>query len=233
MIIAIDGPAGAGKSSISQRVAEALGFQLLDTGAIYRSVAWAASRAGVAWSDAEGLGELAGRLEVRFALEGEINKIYAGLRGDALEDVTLEIRSSEMSQGASQVAAQPSVRAALLEVQRASGQAVDSVVEGRDIGTVVFPEAELKIFLTASAKERARRRRAQMIETAEHPASVPTVEELEAEIAQRDARDSQRAVAPLRAAEDAVHLDTTAMSPDDVVARIVQLARVRQSHLSP
>lgn len=233
MIIAIDGPAGAGKSSISQQVAAELGYQLLDTGAIYRSVAWAAAQEGVSRADAPALAALAARLEMRFALVDGVNRVLAGLRqGDQeaqLEDVTEQIRSPEMSQGASKVASHQPVRDALLEVQRQIGLATDSVVEGRDIGTVVFPQARLKIFLTASPGERARRRRAQLLASAEYPTEVPSLEELETDIKKRDDRDSQRAAAPLKAAPDAVMLDTTTMSPEEVVARIVHLARVRSA----
>jgi cytidylate kinase len=231
MIIAIDGPAGAGKSTISQRVAAQMDYQLLDTGAIYRSVAWAADREGVDRGAAQALARVAARLEMRFSLVDGVNRVYAGLRqgeqAAALEDVTEQIRTTEMSQGASQVARHQPVRDALLEVQRQIGRATASVVEGRDIGTVVFPEARLKIFLTASPAERARRRRDQLLASAEHPALVPSLEQLEGEIKLRDDRDSQRTAAPLKAAQDAVLLDTTAMTLDQVVERIVQLARAR------
>jgi cytidylate kinase len=225
MIVAIDGPAGAGKSSVSQEVARRLGFQLLDTGAIYRSVALMAKRAGVDEADGEAVAGIAARLRVRFEMRGTLNTVHAALDEDAFEEVTAQIRTPEVSQSASRTSAHPPVRAALLELQRRIGRAQPSVVEGRDIGTVVFPDAEVKVFLTASPLARAERRRAQLLASASDPASVPSLESIAAEIAERDERDQNRPVAPLRPAPDAVWVDSTGVSPDEVTAQIVALAQ--------
>ena len=209
MVIAIDGPAGAGKSTVARAVAAEIGFTYLDSGAMYRCVALAALESKVDPDNGEALGELAEDLEIGFD----------GLRvllGD--RDVSDEIRSPQVSATASQVSAHPRVRVAMVERQRQLIAAGDYVAEGRDIGTVVSPDSPLKIFLTASDEERARRRAA---ETGE---SVEAV--LEAQ-RRRDARDTEREHGALRAAADAVELDTTGLSQDEVVARIVALARER------
>src|SRR6266540_6740759 len=157
MIVAIDGPAGAGKSTAARLLAARLGYTLLDTGAIYRVMALRARQAGVAWDDGPGVAAFADGLELSFRLEGTVNRVL--LEGT---DVTAAIRTPEMSDGASRVSSLPEVRAVLLGVQRRIGAAGDVVVEGRDIGTVVFPAAEAKFFLTASTDERARRRTAEL-----------------------------------------------------------------------
>ena len=195
MIVAIDGPAGAGKSTVARAVARALGFTYLDTGAMYRTVA---------------LASLRGRDDVG-ALEIEIGE---AVRLDG-EDVTDLIRTPEVSEAASRVAARPEVRAAMVAKQRELMGSGDWVAEGRDIGTVVAPDAELKVFLTASPEERARRRAAELGLDAE---------QVLADQRDRDARDSEREHSPLRAADDAVPLDTTGLSIDEVVAKIVALA---------
>jgi CMP/dCMP kinase len=210
MVIAIDGPAGAGKSSVARGVAAAIGFTYLDSGAMYRCVALAALEGGLDVDDGEALGRLAERLEIGF--EGQ--RVLLGER-----DVSGEIRSPEVSAAASHVSVHPRVRAAMVARQRKLIGTGRYVAEGRDIGTVVSPESPLKIFLTASDEERARRRAAQ------------TGEDYEAVLAaqrQRDARDSEREHGALRAAEDAVELDTTGFSLDEVVARVVALARERE-----
>src|SRR4051812_42250508 len=153
VVVTIDGPAGAGKSSVAKLLARRLGYRLLDTGAIYRAVALTATARGVAWSDADGCAQLARALDIRFDFVGDKNHVYLG--GD---DVTQAIRAPEISQAASQVSAHPAVRAALLELQRRLATGGGVVVEGRDTGTVVFPAAAAKFFLTASSAERARRR---------------------------------------------------------------------------
>ena len=215
MIIAIDGPAGAGKSTISARVARELGFQLVDTGAIYRTVALEALRLGIDLDDGPTLAELATNLEFAFEFDGADNAIVCN--GTRLGD---EIRTPRVSRAASIVSAQPELRASLLDIQREIGRANDSVLEGRDIGTVVFPDADVKIFLTATPEERARRRVEQMAESGEE-ADYDAV--LEA-IRRRDARDENRAHSPLVQAEDALAIDSTSHSPDEVVEAI--LARV-------
>ncbi len=216
MIVAIDGPAGAGKSTVAQRVARELGFQLIDTGAMFRAVAWKALDLGVDVGDGEGLGEVARSLEFGFAFEAGRN--VARCNGEVLGD---EIRTQRVSEVASRVSAHPSVRQALLEAQRRMGEASSSVLEGRDIGTVVFPDAEVKVFLTASSTQRAERRAAQLIERGEQ-ADVGRIRD---EIEARDARDEEREHAPLKQAADAVAIDTTSMGVDDVVSAIVGRAR--------
>lgn len=214
-VIAIDGPAGAGKSTAARALARRLGFFLLDTGAIYRTVALRASRAGVAFSDGARLGELAADLPIRFDEEGRV------FLGD--EDVSKAIRTPEMSQGASTVSAHPPVRAALLELQRKLAARGRCVVEGRDIGTVVLPWAPLKIFLTASPEVRARRRYDELVAKGQTVDLQNTL----AEIIERDERDSSRATAPLKQADDAVLLDTSELGEAAVVDRMQALARAR------
>lgn len=209
MVIAIDGPAGAGKSTVARAVAGELGFTYLDSGAMYRCVALAARRGGADLDDGEALGTLAEGLEIE--LEGQ-RVLLDG------EDVGEEIREPEVSATASQVSVHPRVRAAMVERQRQLIAAGRYVAEGRDIGTAVSPDSPLKVFLTASAEERARRRAA---ETGE------PVERVLAAQRRRDARDSEREHGALRAAEDAVELDTTGLPLDEVVARVVTLARDR------
>jgi cytidylate kinase len=207
MVIAIDGPAGAGKSTVARAVAGELGFTYLDSGAMYRCVALAAVERGIDLDDGEALGDLAEGLEIGF--DGP--RVLLGER-----DVSAEIRSPEVSAASSRVSVHPQVRAAMVARQRQLIAAGPYVAEGRDIGTVVSPDSPLKVFLTASDEERARRR------------AVETGETLDAVLAaqrQRDARDTEREHGALRAAEDAVELDTTGFSRDEVVARVVALAR--------
>jgi cytidylate kinase len=217
--VAIDGPAGAGKSTVSSRVAAALGLPKLDTGAIYRTLALAAARAGISWDDAAALAGLARTMPLRFAgnVGGTPLQVYLGD-----EEVTAAIRTPEMSQGSSLVSRHAPVRAALLPVQRRLAE--DGVVaEGRDIGSVVLPDAEVKIFLTASPLERARRRQAEL----RTQGVERTVDDVLAEQNARDERDSTRAAAPLRAAEDATIVDTDGLTLDQVVARILELVAER------
>ena len=218
LVVAIDGPAGAGKSTTARLLAAKLGYDLLDTGAIYRVMALLARRAGVAWDDGPGVAALANGLDLRFHLDDGVNHVIVS---DA--DVTKEIRTPEMSDGASRVSALPEVRAALLGIQRRIGAAGDVVVEGRDIGTVVFPDAGAKFFLTASTDERARRRVAELA-AAGRPADAATTR---AEIVARDERDSTRAVAPLKQAPDAIPVDSSDMTPDEVVARMAAVVASR------
>lgn len=210
VVVTIDGPAGAGKSTVAKRLARRLGYRLLDTGAIYRSVALAARRAGVAWDDAEPCAAIARGLDIDFAFseKDETNRVL--VNG---EDVSALIRTPEISDGASRVSALGPVRAALLDVQRRLGAAGGVVVEGRDVGTVVFPAAKAKFFLDATAEVRARRRAAEL------RAAGRTVDEAQtqAEMEERDRRDSTRASAPLRRADDAVYVDSSAYSIDEVV----------------
>ena len=209
MVIAIDGPAGAGKSTVARAVAGEIGFTYLDSGAMYRCVALAAQQGKADLDDGEAVGALAEGLEIDFDGQRVL------LDGD---DVSDEIRSPEVSAAASQVSVHPHVRAAMVERQRQLIAAGRYVAEGRDIGTVVSPDSPLKVFLTASDEERARRRAA---ETGE-----PVEQVLEAQ-RRRDARDTERKHGALRAAEDAVELDTTGFNLDEVVARVVALVRER------
>jgi cytidylate kinase len=218
VIVAIDGPAGAGKSTAARLLAERLGYTLLDTGAIYRVMALRARERAIAWDDGPGVAALADNLELAFRLEGTINRVLVDGR-----DVTSAIRTPEMSDGASRVSALPEVRAALLGLQRRIGAAGDVVVEGRDIGTVVFPDAGAKFFLTATTDERARRRVAELA-AAGRPADAATTR---AEIVARDERDSTRAAAPLRKADDAIEIDSSALGPDEVVARMAEIVAAR------
>jgi cytidylate kinase len=209
MVIAIDGPAGAGKSSVARAVAAELGFTYLDSGAMYRCVALAALERRIDLDDGGALGELASGLEIE--LDGRRVLLDGG-------DVSDAIRAPAVTAAASRVSGHPEVRGALVVRQRALIAAADFVAEGRDIGTVVSPEAPLKVFLTASDEERARRRAA---ETGEDFESVLDAQR------RRDARDTEREHGALRAAKDAVELDTTGLSLEEVVGRVVALARER------
>lgn len=209
MVIAIDGPAGAGKSSVARAVAAEIDFTYLDSGAMYRCVALAALEGGIAFDDGEALGELAEALEIGF----DGRRVLLG--GD---DVGDEIRTPQVSAAASQVSVHPRVREAMVARQRQLIADGRYVAEGRDIGTVVSPDAPLKVFLTASDEERARRRAA---ETGEPVSDVLAAQR------RRDASDTEREHGALRAAEDAVALDTTGLSLEEVVARVVAMARER------
>lgn len=215
LVVAIDGPAGAGKSTAARALAERLGFFLLDTGAIYRSLALAAERAGIAPSDGPALGRLAASLPIRFDAQGGV---FLGS-----EEVTSAIRTPEISKGASTVSAHPEVRQALLGLQRRLAAQGRCVVEGRDIGTVVLPWAPLKIFLTASSEIRAKRRHDELTARGQDVGFAATLAELRA----RDERDTTRAAAPLKQAEDAVLLDTSALGEAEVVDRMETLVRSR------
>jgi cytidylate kinase len=220
-VVAIDGPAGAGKTTVTRRVAEALGYLLVDTGALYRCVALAAERAGISWDDDAGVAQLAGALArergIRFGRDGSGAQCVL-LEG---EDVSKLIRTQAISDGASKVSAIPGVRDALLDMQRASGEQGGVVLEGRDIGTVVFPDAEAKFFLTASVDVRARRRYAELRERG----AEAELETIRKEVEARDRRDTNRPVAPLKQAADAVLIDSSSLVIDDVVARIVGMVR--------
>lgn len=220
-VLAIDGPSGSGKGTISREIAGELGWHLLDSGALYRLVALAGERAGLSGDDMPGHAALAGTMAVRFGARADGSEQV--LLGTDLQDVTTQIRSETAGMGASRVAAWPGVRSALMTRQRAFAVPPGLVADGRDMGTVVFPDAKLKIFLTASAGERARRRYLQL---KDRDPSV-TLEGLSREIAARDHRDMSRPVAPLVPAADAVILDTTGLSVAEVVARVRQQVRRR------
>lgn len=211
-VIAIDGPSASGKGTVAQGVARALGFHYLDSGALYRLVALAARRRGIGLSDPQALAALAQGLEATFDGDQVI------LEGERVTDA---LRSEEVSQAASQVAALAPVRAALLARQRAFRRPPGLVAEGRDMGTQVFPDARLKIFLTASAEERARRRYKQLMDKGMRVSMIDLVRE----IAERDRRDRERAVAPLKQAEGAVLIDTTSLTVDEIVRAVVERYR--------
>jgi cytidylate kinase len=213
-VIAIDGPSGSGKGTVAGLLAKRLGWRLLDSGALYRLLAFAARNHGVDLTNEESLKVLAAHLDVQFnAQAGGGQRII--LEG---EDVTDVIRSEQVGAGASQVAALPAVREALLQRQRAFLEAPGLVADGRDMGTVVFPQAQLKIFLTASAEERARRRYLQL----KGKGMEADQASLLLEIQERDERDSQRSVAPLKPAPDAIILDSTSLSIDEVQNKILE-----------
>lgn len=219
MIVAIDGPSGAGKSTVAKAVAKKLGFSCLDTGAMYRSVAWLASKEGIALDDDAALGRLAWTCTIEFGhVEGD--PIPHEVRIDG-HDVTQAIRTAEIDKAVSPVSAAPSVREAMVEQQRRIGEGGNYVIEGRDIGTVVFPNAEVKVFLTASDEERAHRRVRQNVDR-----GVGSIDfdEVLADLKRRDDCDSTRKTAPLRAADDAVHIDSTGLYIEDVIDEICEMA---------
>lgn len=211
-VVTIDGPSGSGKGTVAVRVAQALGWHLLDSGALYRAVGLLALDRSIALDDVDTLTKLALNLPIDFkGLSEGVSVILEDRARDA------DLRNEATGAAASQVAAIPAVRAALLDRQRAFARAPGLVADGRDMGTVVFPQARFKFYLTASAQERARRRHKQLKEKGVDVKLAGLLEEIEA----RDARDSQRSVAPLRPAEDAVIIDSTAMPVDQVVAVVL------------
>lgn len=205
-VIAIDGPSGAGKSTVARGLARALGFSYLDTGALYRAVAWLADREGVSWEDGSALAGLVRSRRFEFDDAGALR-----VDGEAAGE---GIRTPEMSRGASIVARHPEVRSELLGIQRRLGRDGGVVLEGRDIGTVVFPDAEIKFYLTASVRERARRRHQELTRRGE----AVTLEQVEREQIERDRSDREREVSPLRRADDAIEIDCENTSAEEVVA---------------
>jgi cytidylate kinase len=220
-VITIDGPSGSGKGTVSRMLARELGFHFLDSGALYRLLALAATRRGVPLDDEAGLAALCGKLDIRFPADAAADLVL--LDG---EDVTQEIRTEAAGSGASRVAALPAVRTALLQRQRDFRIAPGLVADGRDMGTVVFPDAHAKFFLTASAEERAERRYKQLKEM-----GIESVfEDILADIRGRDERDAGRTVAPLRAADDAQQLDTTEL---DIAATMARVRDFLNNRLNP
>ena len=224
MIIAIDGPSGAGKSTVSKSVAKALGFNCLDTGAMYRSIAWYALEHGVSLEDSAALGEIARERAISFSHEPG-NPAPKQVFIDGV-DVTGDIRTARIDRSVSSASKHPEVREALVEQQRRIGSEGNYVVEGRDIGTEVFPNAEVKVFLTASAEERAHRR---VRQNADRGIGSIDYQEVLDDIIRRDELDSSRDTAPLRPAEDAVLLDSSSMHVEEVIGSICGLARARMA----
>jgi cytidylate kinase len=219
-VLAVDGPSGSGKGTLAQSLARRLGWHLLDSGALYRIVGLAAVEQGVDFDDEAGLAALAAHLDIRFAPAQPGEPAAVLLRG---RDISSEVRNEQSGYYASRVAVFSAVRAALLALQRSFAQAPGLVADGRDMGTDVFAQAPLKIFLTASAEQRAERRYKQLIDKGE---SVNLAALLE-DIRLRDQRDSERAVAPLRPASDAVLIDSTALNREEVLQRVLELAHQR------
>lgn len=220
MIIAIDGPAGSGKSTVAKKVAKLLDFHYLDTGAMYRCIAWLALERGVSLDDVDAVAELAASEPIVFAHEAG-NPLPSGV-AIAGTDVTLEIRTPRIDKSVSAVSAIPAVREALTNQQRTIAASDNIVMEGRDIGTVVFPNAEVKVFLTASPEERAQRR---ALQNEQRGFGETDAAAILADIIARDEADSTRDVAPLKPAVDAHMLDTTGMTIDEVCEAIAALAR--------
>ncbi len=216
-VIAIDGPAGVGKSTTARALAQRLGYILVDTGALYRGVALAAQDRGISWDDEDAV--VAVSDEVRLAFDSEADGTPR-LTIDGVDRAD-EIRTPEIAAGASQVSAYAGVRAALLDIQRSLGRDGGVVLEGRDIGTVVFPDAEVKLFLTASAEERARRR----VQDLQNRGMTADQNQILSQIRSRDKADSTRPIAPLRPAEDAVILDSTSIELEAVVEHVLELVR--------
>jgi len=224
VIIAIDGPVAAGKTTLSKHLADRVGFSLLDTGAIYRAVALASRRQDIDWSDEPSVATVASQLRIEFRWIDGTNQVL--IEG---EDVTEAIRTPEMSQGASLVSALPAVRKALLDLQRQLGEQGNVIAEGRDIGTVVFPHADLKVFLTARPEIRARRRHQEWLRKGIDDSYEDVLEALK----ERDARDENRPVAPLVPALDSILIDSSELSIEQVVTQVLELAgRVRAGDVS-
>jgi cytidylate kinase len=216
--ITIDGPGSAGKGTVARGVAQKLGYAYVDTGAMYRAVALAARSRGMSLDDGAAIGRLAASLTFRFRWDDDVLRLIV----DGL-DVTREIRTDDAGKGASLVSVHPEVRAALLDRQREMAADGGVVMDGRDIGTVVLPGAELKVFLDASLGERARRRHEELVRRGE----IVHLAEVRAGLEERDRRDRERAAAPLRAAPDAVLVDTTEMTIPQAIRTVVRLARDR------
>lgn len=214
--IAIDGPAGAGKSTLSRLLAENLGFVYVDTGALYRAVGLFALRNGVKATDADGVAEILQKTSIDLKFEDGVQHVY--LNG---EDVSSKIRTPEVSMAASQVSAIPSVRSFLLDLQKSIAAKNNVVMDGRDIGTVVLPNAKIKIFLTASPEDRARRRYEEMIGRGD----IADYSQVLSDIIKRDSADSSRGIAPLRAAEDAIRIDTTGYELEKSLEKIITVVK--------
>ena len=219
LVVAIDGPAGAGKSTIAKLAAEKLGYAYIDTGAMYRSVAWKFLQTGEAFDEAF-ISKLSQEMVIAFKPEASVNRVFV----DGTE-VTAAIRSAEVTANVSRVAAIGAVREAMVDQQRRMGEAGGVLMDGRDIGTVVFPNADVKIFLTATVEERAMRRYKELVAKGEQV----DLTQLQADIASRDKQDMEREISPLRQAEDAIYLDTSDMNIDEVTAYILNLVGEKEN----
>ena len=221
LVVAIDGPAGAGKSTIAKLAAEKLGYAYIDTGAMYRSVAWKFLQTGEAFDEGF-ISKLSQEMVIEFKPEASVNRVFV----DGTE-VTAAIRSAEVTANVSRVAAIGAVREAMVDQQRRMGEVGGVLMDGRDIGTVVFPNAEVKIFLTATVEERAMRRYKELVAKGEQV----DLEQLQKDIAERDKQDMEREISPLRQAEDAIYLDTSDMTIDEVTAYILNLVGEKENAL--
>ena len=219
-IIAIDGPSGAGKSTVAKLLAKRLGYVVLDTGAMYRAVAFRAQQRGICLEDEERLSQLASSLQVTFLTRNEELRVLC----DG-EDITEAIRSPEMSSLSSDISKREGVRGALVRLQREMGRAGGVILEGRDIGTVVFPDADAKFYLDAEAEERARRRYEELIRKGVKVTFQETLED----VIRRDRSDMTRAISPLRKAKDAVVIDSTHLSVEEVVEKMIQVIRQKEN----
>lgn len=224
LIVAIDGPAGSGKSTVTHLLARKLGYVHIDTGALYRSVALKAAQSGISTDDAEGLGKIARASKLEFQwLNDDRNHVF--LDG---KNVSSLIRTPEISMAASKISAYPEVREALLGLQREMGERGGVVLEGRDIGTVVFPNAHVKFFLTATVESRARRRAVEL----EEKGVYQDLAEVMRQVVERDRGDTERKVAPLRKADDAIEIDTTDMTVEQVVNTLATIVLERQARIN-
>ncbi len=228
-VVAIDGPAGTGKSSVTRRLADSLGFVHIDTGALYRAVALKTmEQAGAATPDALDAAALESAAEIARSSHLEFKRVPKRNPANRIlidgRDVTQLIRTPEVSMAASRVSSVSAVRAALVGLQRRLGCVGRTILEGRDIGTVIFPDADVKFFMTASVEERAKRRLTELEATG---ADAPSFAEVKAQIAERDLADTQRSIAPLRKASDAVEVDTTSMTLDEVVRHMELIVRAK------
>ncbi len=216
--IAIDGPAGAGKSSIAKQIAKKLTCIYIDTGAMYRAVGYYCMNQGIDYNEEAQVEKVVGKIQLRLSIKNEVQQIFLNE-----ENVSSLIRNDQVAAAASKVATYKSVREALVRMQQEMAESTSLVMDGRDIGTVVLPDATLKIFLTASVEERAKRRYKEYVEKGE----TPCLETLRTEIRERDFQDSHRTISPLKKAEDAIELDTTYMTIDEIVEEIIGLLNTR------